>query len=465
MRHRDSLLLTIRAACLLAAVGVLAACSDSTGPSGPENTSTFDVIQHDIFDNNCVSCHTAGTSFARQSDLVLTADVAWAQLVGVVPANVHAAETGLVRVSDIGAGAVEKSYLWEKINASASDHFYGDHPEYGEIMPIGRAPLTNGQLEFVRRWIDAGAPKTGVVVDPDLLDDTDRFEPGIFTPMPPPLDGLQLHLDTFPVVANHEREMFTYVPLDNTRDVFVNRFDISMRPGSHHFIMYTYPDYTPTEVVPSPFEIRDLRDDEGNYLDENGVDYFDWRQMQYATPIVISQSRRLNFTLPEGVAMRLPAGAGIDLNAHYANYSDVAIDGEAYINLHLLAADDVEHVAEIFALSNFDILLPGGQVTTLEKEFIFKEDRHLVQLVSHTHQRMTDFSAEIIGGERNGEIIYRSFDWEHPAPLRFDPPLFMEQGQGLRIRATYDNPEARELHFGFTREEEMMILYGYYYTD
>ena len=51
------------------------------------------------------------------------------------------------------------------------------------------------------------------------------------------------------------------------------------------------------------------------------------------------------------------------------------------------------------------------------------------------------------------------------APLRFDPPLFMEQGQGLRIRATYDNTEDRDLLFGFTRKDEMMILYGYYYTD
>jgi hypothetical protein len=217
--------------------------------------------------------------------------------------------------------------------------------------------------------------------------------------------------------------------------------------------------------VPNPFEIRDLRDDDDNYQDANGDDLFDWRQMQYAKPIVISQSRRLDFSLPEGVAMRLPAGSGIDLNAHYANSSDDTIDGEAYINLHLLKADEVRHVARIFALSNFDILLPAGQVTTLVKEFEFLEDRQIVQLVAHTHQRMIDFSAEIVGGERNGDTIYRSIDWEHPTPLRFDPPLSMKQGQGLRIRATYDNPEDKDLYFGFTRKEEMMILYGYYYTE
>ena len=454
-----------RALCVLSVAGFLSSCSDSSDPSGPENLSSFEVIQHEILDNNCVSCHTAGSSFARQSDLVLTADVAYEQLVGVAPRNNHAVEAGLVRVSDIGTGGLERSYLWEKINAPASDHFYSDHPEFGEIMPLGRVPLTTGELEFIRRWIAAGAPRTGVVIDPAVLDDTERYEPSPFAPLPMPLDGLQLHVDAFPVVANHEREMFTYVPLDNAEDVYVNRFDIALRPGSHHFILYTYPDYTPADVVPNPLEIRDLRDDNDSYVDENGFDLFDWRQMQYAIPIVISQSRRLDFSLPAGVAMRLPPGSGIDLNVHYANYSDAAIEGEAFVNLHLLEADQVQHVAEIFALSNFDILLPAGEITTLEKEFVFKEDRQVVQLVSHTHDRMTDFTAEIIGGDRNGETIYRSFDWEHPAPLRFDPPLFMEQGQGLRVRATYDNTEDRDLRFGLTRQDEMMILYGYYYTE
>jgi hypothetical protein len=451
--------------CLLSMTGLLVNCSGSSDPSGSETLSSFEVIQHEIFDNNCVSCHTAGTAFARQSDLVLTAGVAYDELVGAAPSNSHAADAGLVRVSSIGPGALEQSYFWEKINAPASEHFYGDHPEYGEIMPLGRPPLTTGELEYIRRWISAGAPRTGVVVDPEVLDDTQRYEPSPFAPLPLPVEGLQLHLDSFPVVANHEREVFSYMPLNNGEEMYVNRFDISLRPGSHHFIMYTYPDYTPADVVPNPFEIRDLRDDDDNYQDANGDDLFDWRQMQYAKPIVISQSRRLDFSLPEGVAMRLPAGSGIDLNAHYANSSDDTIDGEAYINLHLLKADEVRHVARIFALSNFDILLPAGQVTTLVKEFEFLEDRQIVQLVAHTHQRMIDFSAEIVGGERNGDTIYRSIDWEHPTPLRFDPPLSMKQGQGLRIRATYDNPEDKDLYFGFTRKEEMMILYGYYYTE
>ena len=437
----------------------------SSDPSGPVELSTWETIQHEVLAANCVGCHTPGTSFARQSGLVLTPDLAYSQLVGVEPRNRAAATDGLMRVSTEGLAGLSKSYFWEKINVSAQDHFYSGHPYYGEIMPLGRAPLTNGQLEFIRQWIQAGAPAEGVVADLGLLTDDRRFDYQGFAPLAPPPDGIQLRLEPFDVAAHFEREVYTYLPLDNAEDIFVNRFEISLRPGTHHFILNKFPENMPRDIMPEPYAIRDLRDEQGNYTDAAGNNLFDWRIMQYQTPVVISQSQRMDFRLPPGVAFRLSAASGLDLNAHYANYSNTIIQGESYANLHLVTADQVEHEAEIFALSNFDIELPAGKTTTLVKEFLFKEDRYVFQLVSHTHDHMVEFTAELIGGPRDGELLYVSYDWEHPAPLRFDPPLFMERGQGFRISATYDNQTDRDLYFGFTRKEEMMILYGYYYAD
>jgi hypothetical protein len=36
-------------------------------------------------------------------------------------------------------------------------------------MPLGADLLTSNELEFIRQWIEAGAPRTGVVADPSLL--------------------------------------------------------------------------------------------------------------------------------------------------------------------------------------------------------------------------------------------------------------------------------------------------------
>ena len=116
-------------------------------------------------------------------------------------------------------------------------------------------------------------------------------------------------------------------------------------------------------------------------------------------------------------------------------------------------------------MNNFSIALPAGKVTTLEKDFIFSERTHIVQLVSHAHRLMVEFRAEMIGGAHDGELIYVAYDWEHPPILRFDPPLVLERGEGFRLEATYDNWTDQEVNFGLLSTDEMMILFGMYYEE
>ncbi len=130
-----------------------------------------------------------------------------------------------------------------------------------------------------------------------------------------------------------------------------------------------------------------------------------------------------------------------------------------------MEAGAVEREAHIFAMSNFEIELPPGEVTTLRRDFLFTERRHVFQLVSHAHEHMTEFRVEVIGGPTDGELVYFALDWEHPPILELDPPIVLDEGQGFRLEATYDNWTDRELNFGLLSEDEMMILYGYYYAD
>ena len=85
--------------------------------------------------------------------------------------------------------------------------------------------------------------------------------------------------------------------------------------------------------------------------------------------------------------------------------------------------------------------------------------------MSHSHRQMVSFVVKIIGGERDGEIVYVAYDWEHPPILKLDPPLVLEPGQGLRLEVTYNNTTDRTLNFGLLSTDEMMILFGSYYTD
>ena len=440
------------------------ACSDSSNslepePQEPEVTSTWDVIQTVILDKNCVECHVAGASFATQSDLVLTSNVAYSQLVNRTPNNPTARADGLTLVGTEGLASAGKSFLWEKINAPNQAHYFDDHPGYGALMPLGKPPLTNGELEFVLQWILAGAPSSGNVVDLGLLDDTERYEPPEFEPLPVPTSGVQFHLGPWDVAPNFEREFFYYEPLNNDQPLFVNRVDMAMRPGSHHLILYDLSDNIPEILVPEPQVFREIRDANGNYIPSTLM------ITSHLNFVTGTQWPRMTYHYPPGVAMRIPADAGFDINAHYVNRSSEIIQGEIYANLHTVDSSQVEHVAERLFMNNLDINLPPNATTTLNKTFVVDKKVQIFQLFSHAHEHMTEFRVFIDGGPRDGELVYIAYDWEHPPILELNPTLTLEAGQGLRLQATYNNDTNSTINFGFLSSDEMMILFGAYYVD
>ena len=440
------------------------ACSDSSNslepePQEPEVTSTWDVIQTVILDKNCVECHVAGASFATQSDLVLTSNVAYSQLINRTPNNPTARADGLTLVGTEGLASVGKSFLWEKINAPNQAHYFDDHPGYGALMPLGKPPLTNGELEFVLQWILAGAPSSGNVVDLGLLDDTERYEPPEFEPLPVPTSGVQFHLGPWDVAPNFEREFFYYEPLNNDQPLFVNRVDMAMRPGSHHLILYDLSDNIPEILVPEPQVFREIRDANGNYIPSTLM------ITSHLNFVTGTQWPRMTYHYPPGVAMRIPADAGFDINAHYVNRSSEIIQGEIYANLHTVDSSQVEHVAERLFMNNLDINLPPNATTTLNKTFVVDNKVQIFQLFSHAHEHMTEFRVFIDGGPRDGELVYIAYDWEHPPILELNPTLTLEAGQGLRLQATYNNDTNSTINFGFLSSDEMMILFGAYYVD
>ena len=49
-----------------------------------------------------------------------------------------------------------------------------------------------------------------------------------------------------------------------------------------------------------------------------------------------TQTRFLDYSLPEGVALRIDPAFGFDLNSHYTNYSNDTLQGEIYNNYHFV---------------------------------------------------------------------------------------------------------------------------------
>ena len=423
---------------------------------------TWDIIQESIWTPKCVMCHDHGTSFAEQSGLILAEDVAYEELVNATPTNIHAADDGLELVGTNGITSLYSSFLWEKINANNYEHFYEDHPEYGSIMPVGLDFLSNGELEFIRQWIVSGAPETGEVADESLLLDTTIYEPPEFGPLEIPENGMQVHLPPFNVPPQFERELFYYVEADTQDFLYINRITTTMSPGSHHFIVYTY-DESAIGYLPETQSFRDIRNFDGT------PNFNVLMQMQFHKFISGTQTRLYDYSFPDGVALKIDPTFGFDLNSHYANYTNDTITGEVYNNFYFSDPSEVEHVAEILSLNNRDIELPPNQQTTLNATFWIEEEYgstiSIFQLFSHVHKHNTEFNVYKVSQNNPNyrELVYVSYDWEHPPLMRYDPPMVFNLDHGLELEATYMNDTDEAISFGLLSIDEMMILFGLYF--
>jgi hypothetical protein len=428
-------------AALLGLALAAAGCGDNQGPEG--GTSSFDRLQTAVFNARCVACHAPGSPLAAQSGLVLQAGVAYDALVGGTPRDADARNAGFKLVEP---GSPDASLLLHKLRWDLP----GSAAHFGQPMPLGGPPLTVGQVEFVRQWIAAGAPREGVVADIALLEDATPQQVTAFLPLAPPARGYQLHLDRFPVQPNSEREIYVYQRVGNAEEVWINRIEVSMRPSTHHFILYSLPPSTPSAAIPPHNEVRDLWRPDGTRNSNPSMFYRRYLGGR-------------SYQFPDGVALRLPANTSLDLNSHYINGTAGIISGEVYANLHTVERGAVGHEAFALFLNNLTIHLPPRQRTTVSRTFTMSEPVRVFWLTSHMHAKGERFVIRITGGPRNGQVVYETNSWDYPDVIGYDPPLQLAAGEGLRSEVTYYNPTDQTVTFGLTSEDEMSIIIGYYY--
>ena len=87
-----------------------------------------------------------------------------------------------------------------------------------------------------------------------------------------------------------------------------------------------------------------------------------------------------NYTLPEGIALKVNSDYGLDINPHYFNYTNETIQGEVYLNFHTVLPQDVQIEAGIMQLNNNDLALPPNQETTITKIFSANDSKYLLAL-------------------------------------------------------------------------------------
>lgn len=446
--------------------------SNSLGQTVPDENSAYHDIQEYVFDKSCANsvCHAAP---ANSAGLSLAYGLSYDALVGVVPQNSAAAAAGMKLVDPENP---ENSFLLTKLIGPES-------ADQGSRMPFGGGLIHDAKIDAIRTWIEAGAPETGKVPgigDLGVLRDPDEiFEPPA---PPPPGQGYQLRLPQFKIEPGTEREVYYATQIRDANgnsvegDIFINRVEIFYPAGSHHFIMYRMTEEGLAKGLLENGIIPDISvnpEDTFRELDTDNPDPVFGVFGGDRLFVVGTQTDDTLFQFPEGVGLRLPGDTVYDLNSHYINLlGDETLIGETYVNIYTIPEAEVKYEAVEIFVSNRSINVPPG-TTRVAKLTWYVEDELITRkhdpnselsvflLTSHMHRHGELFE---IFQKSSGELLHRSIAYDDAPIDLYNPVLRLDPDDGLNFQCTHNNYDTNEpLTFGLTSEDEMCIIFGYYY--
>ncbi|MBC7758705.1 MAG: hypothetical protein H7069_07620 [Phormidesmis sp. FL-bin-119] len=425
----------------------LESCKKKSGnDSSPKDT--WAIIQSNILTPSCATsgCHSStGDALFSQHGLLLTPAVAYENLINVGSKNAAAKAAGMLRVKP---GDFMTSLLYQKTDCQITT-------QYGAVMPLGGPNLTVGQIEFIKQWIIKGAPKTGNVVDETILNNNAICKQ-TFVAMRAPAasEGFQLALNPISISSNTEREVFINRVTPNTTTVYVNKFVTQGRPNSHHFVLYGFQNLS---ALPPQNTLRDL------YNADGSINITTFAQMQNHLFLSGGTDVNTSYTFPAGVAVKISANTQLDLNAHYFNKQSTSLIGDNYVNMYTVPQSSVVKEAQSINFANYNFSIPANTRKTITSDYVFNKAVTVLTLTSHFHKMGEKFQIKILGGTRNGEVVYENTDWEHPLVLNLATLIQLKSGEGLTSVVTYNNTTSKIINFGLTSEDEMNIIFGYYY--
>lgn len=256
-------------------------------------------------------------------------------------------------------------------------------------------------------WMGALALSVGVYGCGPANEEIKTAEaPDVSLPNPGP-DGFQLQTDLIPVDPGQEVQncYFFEVPFD--RPVLVNRITLGQNAGSHHM---------------NVFRVRTIQALDGAPGD---VVYGGecWKSTNWADwPLVAnSQSTGIeDWSMPDGVALRLEAHEKLMLQSHYVNATTqtTPTHGKAMVDFYGLPdGSTAEELGTLFATNQSIKVCPGQTDVSYSATCPIAADHDVTVIAAtgHFHSRGDRFTMRTFDAiTQDGAQFYESTSWDHP---------------------------------------------------
>lgn len=426
--------------------------------------TTYSLV-YSIFQSKCVSCHNADSLFGSL-DLSGNDSTVYTKIVNVNPVNT----TALSKFNKlISPGDPHRSFLLRKINNGLDDD-NGITTGEGLACPQDtNTTLSNNEIELIRQWVYAGAPKYGSVVDTTVIN---KYYSGLAInstpaqhPLPTDPGSFQIHIGKIFLDSQTEIEYFLKYDLKLPDTVEVNRIELFMPAHSHHFIIYKFLDGAETQF-PDGIRIQDPLNGNGSSSGNN--------------TLVSAWQYTDNMLLPTGTAYQWVTGAVLDMNHHLFNpNADSVIATDLYINVYTQPKHTAQSIMHCDLVTNTNIFILNNstdyEFARADYDANASNMWNVWLLSSHTHKYGKDFDIykrnpngsqgdQIFEGMYNTNYTFNQgyYDWEHPPTEKFDPLLEINPRYGIIQKAVYNNNGNLPVTFGLTTKDEMMLYFIQY---
>ncbi len=135
---------------------------DPVVPAYVAPDSSYGLIYNKIFTPSCAlaGCHANESHDEHAHAVTLEGSSTYTNIINGKTKNIQAAAANLLIIMP---GDTSRSFLYQKLIYNRSVH------KYGAPMPSGGLTISDKKIEFVKQWIQAGAPLDGHVADKSLL--------------------------------------------------------------------------------------------------------------------------------------------------------------------------------------------------------------------------------------------------------------------------------------------------------